>query len=128
MASVFISHRGADGIAAERLAAELRGRGHQIWLDSWNIRIGDSIVEHMNSGLSGSTYLVLCYSDAGSISPWMSREWMSALARQLEGADVRVLPVRLTGGSPPPILADIKYADLVADWASGVDDLCAVLR
>jgi TIR domain len=128
MASVFISHRGADDTAAERLASELRSRGHQVWLDSWNIKIGDSIVEQMNSGLSGSAYLVLCYSDAGSISPWMSREWMSALARQLEGADVRILPVRLTGGSPPPILADIKYADLVADWASGVDDLCTVLR
>ena len=46
----------------------------------------------------------------------MSREWMSALARQIEGAQVRLLPVRLTGGSPPPILADLKYADLVTDW------------
>ena len=71
MASVFISHRGADQDAAERLARELRNRGHVVWLDTWKINIGDSIVERINDGLSGSSHLVLCYSDAGSTSPWM---------------------------------------------------------
>lgn len=128
MASVFVSHRGADQDAAERLARELRSRGHVVWLDAWKINIGDSVVERINDGLSGSSYLVLCYSDAGSTSPWMSREWMSTLARQLEGARARLLPVRLTGGSPPAILADLKYADLVADWSSGVNALCDAVR
>lgn len=128
MASVFISHRGVDQDAAERLAMELRKRGHVVWLDTWKINVGDSIVERVNEGLSDSSYLVLCYSDAGSMSPWMSREWMSTLARQLNGAQVRLLPVRLTGDAPPAILADLKYADLVADWSSGVDALCDVVR
>ncbi|MGH3904248.1 MAG: toll/interleukin-1 receptor domain-containing protein [Pseudonocardiaceae bacterium] len=128
MASVFISHRGADQDAAERLAVELRNRGHVVWLDTWKIDVGDSIIERVNEGLSDSSYLVLCYSDAGSTSPWMSREWMSTLARQLKGAQVRLLPVRLTGGAPPVIIADIKYADLVADWSRGVDALCDAVR
>ncbi len=128
MASVFISHRGADQDAAERLARELRNRGHVVWLDAWKINIGDSTIERINDGLSGSSYLVLCYSDAGSTSPWMSREWMSTLARQLSGAQVRLLPVRLSGGSPPVILADLKYTDLVADWSTGVDALCDAVR
>ncbi|WP_165964243.1 toll/interleukin-1 receptor domain-containing protein [Actinomadura sp. KC216] len=54
MANVFVSHRGADLDPAERLAVE--------------------IVEKINTGLSGSTYLVLCYSDSGVQSPWMGRE------------------------------------------------------
>lgn len=128
MASVFISHRGVDQDAAERLATELRNRGHVVWLDTWQINVGDSIVERVNEGLSDSSYLVLCYSGAGSTSSWMSREWMSTLARQLNGAQVRLLPVRLTGDAPPAILADLKYADLVADWSSGVDALCDVVR
>jgi hypothetical protein len=53
---------------------------------------------------------------------------MSALARQLEGHNVRILPVRLTGGGPPAILADIKYADLVRDWDKGVAELLAATR
>lgn len=128
MSNVFVSHRGADSVAAERLADELSDRGHTVWLDVWTVGVGDSIVAKINEGLTGATYLVLCYSAAGSLSPWMSQEWMSALARQLGGADIKVLPVRLTGGEPPAILADIKYADLVADWAAGVDALCAAMR
>jgi hypothetical protein len=128
MATVFISHRGDDTDVAERLASVLRHRGHDVWLDVWKIDVGDSIVARINEGLSGASYLVLCYSDAGISAPWMSREWMSALAQQLNGVPVRLLPVRLTGGSPPAILADIKYADLVADWSSGIDALCAALR
>ncbi|MEV8437508.1 toll/interleukin-1 receptor domain-containing protein [Actinosynnema sp. NPDC051121] len=128
MAAVFVSHRLVDAPVAERLAVELRNRGHRVWLDDWAIGLGDSIVAKMDEGLAASAYLVLCYSAAGTDSPWASREWMSALARQLDGAGVRVLPVRLTGGTPPAILADVKYADLTADWAGGVAALCAAIR
>jgi len=62
------------------------------------------------------------------MSPWMSREWMSALARQLDGHGVRLLPLRLSGGEPPALLADIRYADLVADWDRGVQELLAAIR
>jgi len=99
-----------------------------VWLDLWNIKLGDSIIERINEGLAGATYVVVCYSSAGVTSPWMGREWMSALARQLEGHGVKILPVKLTGGGPPAILAGIKYADLVKDWTCGVAELLAAMR
>jgi hypothetical protein len=128
MANLFISHRGADADAAERLAAELRAKGHQVWLDRWEIQTGDSIVGKIDEGLAGATYLVLCYSDQGISAPWMGREWMSALARQLNSRGVKLLPLRLTGGEPPAILEDIRYADLVTDWDTGVAELLAAIR
>jgi hypothetical protein len=129
MANVFISHRTADGVLAEKVAARIRDAGHAVWLDEWEIGIGDSIIEKMNQGLEGASYVVVCYSAAGVNSPWMSREWMGALARQLDGVGARLLPVRLSGDGPPPvILADIKYADLVKDWDKGVADLIRVIR
>jgi hypothetical protein len=128
MASVFISHRGADSAEAERLAHELRGLGHDVWVDVWKIRLGDSIIERIDEGLNGSAYVIVCFSKGGMAAPWMSREWMSALARQLSGFAVRLLPVRLTGGEPPAILADLKYADLVTDWAAGVAAVDAAMR
>jgi predicted secreted hydrolase len=127
MASVFISHRGADQSAAERLGEALRERGHKVWIDTWKIDIGDSIVEQINAGLSDASFLLLCCSSEPSTSRWMDREWMSALARQLEGADVRVLPVVLTGGNLPPILSDVKYADLVTHWQDGIEAICKAL-
>jgi hypothetical protein len=127
MANVFISHRGADTDAAERLAVEIKRAGHSIWFDEWQISVGDSIVARIEQGLQGSHYLVLCYSSSG-MSPWMDREWMSALARQLSSHDVKVLPALLTGGQPPAILADVKFADLVSDWDRGVQAILRALR
>jgi hypothetical protein len=128
MANLFVSHRGTDAAEAERLARELAAQGHEVWLDSWDIGIGDSIVARIDEGLTGGSYLILCYSESGVLSPWMGREWMSALARQLDGKGVKVLPVRLTGGDPPGILADVRYADLVRDWDQGMAELLRAIR
>jgi hypothetical protein len=128
MADVFISYRRQDLAEAERLSRELAAAGHKVWHDEWQIGIGDSIVAEVQKGLECSTYLVLCYSSSGVMSPWMTREWMSALARQLEGHHVKILPARLTGGDPPVILQDIKYADLVLDWNGGVRAILAAVR
>jgi len=127
VANVFLSHRGADKVPAERLAEALRDDGHTVWLDTWRIQVGDSIIGKMNEGLAGATFLILCLSSDTSEAPWMDREWMAALASQLEGADMRVLPAKLTGGVLPAILRDVKYADLVKDWQVGVDALCKAL-
>ncbi|HSS22470.1 MAG TPA: toll/interleukin-1 receptor domain-containing protein [Pyrinomonadaceae bacterium] len=128
MANVFISYRKADIQEAEQLADEVRRAGHQVWFDDWNIGLGDSIVGQINEGLAGASYVVICFSALGVTSPWMKREWMSALARQLNGLDIRILPVLLTGGNPPPILADLKYGDLVKDWSRGIDELLKAIR
>ncbi len=128
MANVFISHRRADAVLAEKLAKEIVDAGHKVWLDDWNIQLGDSIVGRMQEGLEGSTYLVLCYSRAGVLAPWISREWMSALARQMNGSSVKLLPVILTGGTPPAILSDIQYADLTVNWDAGIKSLLRAIR
>lgn len=128
MACVFISHRKSDVQDAERLAQEIRSANYQVWLDEWNIDLGDSIVERINEGLEGATYVIVCYSSSGVMSPWMSREWMSTLARQLTGQSIRLLPVLLTGGEPPAILADLKYADLTRDWSQGISELLRAMR
>ena len=128
MANVFISHRGSDTNLAEQLANEIINAGHQVWLDEWNIGLGDSIIERMNEGLTGSSYVIICYSTTGVTSSWMGREWMSALAQQLNGKNVKILPIMLTGGEPPAILADLKYADLTQDWDKGVRELLLAIR
>jgi hypothetical protein len=127
MAKVFLSYRSGDVDSARQLAAEMQARGHAVWLDEWEISIGDSIIEKIESGLEVIEFLILCYSGSGVRSPWMSREWMSTLARQLDGVGVRILPVRFPGGKPPVLLADIKYVDLSTEWDSGINQIHAAL-
>jgi hypothetical protein len=128
MARVFISHRSDDTAEAKALANDLRTAGHDVWLDVWQIQPGDSIPGKMDEGLGKSNALVLCLSAKGIHSPWMSREWLSGLARQLNGAGVRLFPVRLSAGDPPAILADIKYADFAANYARALNELLDALR
>lgn len=128
MPNVFISYRSPDADLAERLAAAIRDAGHDVWLDRWRIDVGDSIVARIDEGLTAARYLVLCLSADGNDTPWITREWMATLARQLEGAGVKLLPVRLSGGSLPAILADLKYADLVRDWPGELQKLLRAIR
>src|ERR1043165_7880086 len=105
----------------------LTAPGHQVWLDTWELLPGDSVVEKMDDGLAEAQYLVLCYPTDSTRSAWQSREWMSTLHRQVSGAGVKLLPVKLTTGAAPAILADIKHVDLGADWADGVRALHAAM-
>ena len=128
MANVFLSHRTADLVLARQLADDLRTAGHTVWLDDDEVGVGDSIVEEIEKGIGGATYLVLCLSSFGVTAPWTAREWMSTLARQLNGVNVKILPVRLTGHEVPAVLADLRHADLVADWGTGLAELTAALK
>ena len=128
VANVFISYRSADRNKVQQIADALRAAGHDVWIDVEKIEIGDSIIGRINEGLAGANYVVLCYSANDVSTPYMTREWYSALARQLDRHDVRLLPVRLTGGTPPVLLADIKYADLTTDWNKGIASLLKAIR
>lgn len=129
MATVMISHRSNDNDVVERLRNDLSTAGHDVRLDTLDLHIGDSITAWMNANLRDAEYLVLCYSPSGIESPWMSREWLSTLARKLNGEAVQLLPVLLPGADKPPaILADLKYADLSRDWSDGVTDLLHAIK
>jgi TIR domain len=124
---VFISYRSTDLALAKKLSAELKECGNDVWLDDEEILAGDSIVERVQAGLTGSKYVVLCLSSDGP-SKWTDLEWMSTLARQLSGIDIKLLPVFLSGGSLPAILADIAYVDLTHNWNHGLNRLCQAIK
>jgi hypothetical protein len=127
MPKVFISHRSADLALVKKLSSELKAHGNEVWLDDEKILPGDSIVGQIEDGLAESGYVILCLSSDGP-SQWTDREWMSALARRLSGVAVKLLPVYLSGGTMPAILADIKYVDLTRDWSQGIDLLCRAIK
>lgn len=113
---------------AASLASVLRAAGHDVWLDEWNIAPGDSIVERIDTGLTTAVDVIVCFSATGENSPWMSREWMSALARKLNGIQLRIIPVKFAPSSGPAILADIKAIDLFTDWDMGLQQLLDTLK
>lgn len=128
MARVFLSYRPGASASASRLAADLRDRGHEVWVREDAVGVGDSIVERVTQGLGSADYLVLCLTGSAEENAWLNREWQSTLARQLDGYRIGLLPAMFSGGELPAILADVRYADFRKNWAAGLRDLLASIR
>jgi len=51
---VFLSHSSKDKIVVRGLAGQLRADGLRVWLDEWEIKLGDSIPAKIEEGLEHS--------------------------------------------------------------------------
>jgi len=120
---LFICHASEDKPRARSVARSLRELGSDVWLDEWEIRVGDSIVQKINEALGSITHLIVLLSENSTKKPWVSKEWSAALMRQLSGQSISVLPVRLDDSDVPPILADLKYADCRRRLRDGVREI-----
>lgn len=120
---LFICHASEDKSVAEGLALFFHRRGADVWLDKWEIKVGDSIVQKINDALSSVSHLAILLSNNSVNKHWVAKEFSSALMRQLENNSITVLPVRLDDCPVPSILADIKYADCRTSLTQGFLDL-----
>ncbi|MEW6068786.1 MAG: toll/interleukin-1 receptor domain-containing protein [Nitrospirota bacterium] len=106
---VFISHSSKDHdfvlLLAERLGKDLI----DIWIDDWELKAGDSIIQKINEGLEKSSFLIIVFSEYSIKSDWVLRELNSTLMRQITKKDVKILPILLEVESEelPPLLSDI---------------------
>jgi len=75
---IFISHASEDKVTVARpLAAALRRAGVRVWLDEHELRVGDSLSEKVDEGLSQSRFGVVILSPGFfakrkySVIPWV---------------------------------------------------------
>jgi hypothetical protein len=119
----FLSHTSADKTTARRLALALAQAGVDVWLDEWEIRVGQSISHKIEDGLTQCDYLILLLSPAAVESRWVAGEWRAAFWREMDSGKVVVLPVLASKCAIPPLLRDKKYADLSESFDRGVKEL-----
>jgi len=120
---LFICHASEDKGPARDLSAAMAKLGSDVWLGEREIRVGDSIVQKIDDGLSRASHLVVLLSENSVGKPWVRKELSSALMRQLSEKSITVLPVRLDSCTIPPILADIRYADARSGMERAISDL-----
>jgi TIR domain len=108
---VFISYSHQDRDFVDKLAAQLvRNRVH-LWLDRWELRVGDSLTSCIESAIGGASALLIVLSRAAVKSDWCRRELNAGLVRELEERRVVVLPVLIEDCQVPLFLRDKLYAD-----------------
>lgn len=120
---VFISYAREDVDAAEDIEACLTACGIEVWLDEQKIVVGDSIPLRVSQGLSESNYVILLMSANSINSPWVQREWLPSLMREIDTGKTGLLTVRLDECDIPTIISDKHYADFRNSFMKGMSEL-----
>lgn len=123
MAAIFLSHSSRDKDVARQLAGDLKQLGHQVWLDEWNIRVGQCIPTEIEQGIATADFVTLLLSKHAVESSWVDREWKMAYWDEINSGSIVVLPVLLEKCEIPKLLQTKKYANLAQSYAVGFREL-----
>lgn len=97
---------------AEPLATMLRERFVDIWLDKWEIRLGDSLVRRVfDDAVGKADAVIFLLSNASVIKPWVQAELDLSVIRRLEEG-IRIIPVLVEPCEVPQCLRATKYIEL----------------
>ncbi|MBV6491812.1 MAG: hypothetical protein CNCCGFBP_02463 [Fimbriimonadaceae bacterium] len=120
---VFISYSHHDLDFVGKLAARLVSSRIHIWFDRVELKVGDSLIDGIQSAISESDFLAVVLSKNSVESEWCKRELGGALMRELEEKRVVVLPLLIEDCDIPIFLTEKLYADFREDFEKGFDAL-----
>lgn len=117
---VFISYSHSDGLIVNKLAAHLVKHNANVWVDTWELNVGDSILNRVQDAIQESSALLMVLSKTSVESEWCKKELSAGLMRELDEKRVVVLPVLVEDCEIPLFLREKMYADLRTDFNSGL--------
>jgi len=120
---VFISYSHADAAFVNILAANLVKRNAHVWVDTWELNVGDSILNKVQQAIQESSVLLVILSKASVASEWCRKELNAGLMRELDEKRVVVLPVLVDDCDIPLFLREKMYADFRTNFDRGLKSL-----
>jgi hypothetical protein len=117
---IFISYSHKDKRFVDKLAMQLVSRNVNVWLDRWELAVGDSIVDRVQEAVDGSSALLVILSKASTGSEWCKKELSAGLLRELEEKRVVVMPVMLEECDVPVFARGKMFADFRTNFDDGL--------
>ncbi|WP_067587344.1 toll/interleukin-1 receptor domain-containing protein [Endozoicomonas ascidiicola] len=117
---IFISYSHENKEFVDKLATQLVNRNVNIWLDRWELSLGDSIIDKVQDAVEGASALLIIMSKASIASEWCKKELTSGFLRELEEKRVVVMPVLLEDCNLPLFARGKLYADFRGDFDDGL--------
>lgn len=121
--NVFLSHSSKDKSFVKSLAVDLKHYGISVWLDEWEINVGESIPTKVGEGIENCQYLALILSQNSVQSKWVENEWQTKYWDELESGKIHLLPILIEHCAIPTLLKHKKYADFTEDYSLALDEL-----
>ena len=113
MKHFFISYNGKDKAWAEWIAWTLEEAGYEVVIQAWDFRPGGNFVLEMQKAATGTERTIAVLSDNYLNAEYTQPEWADAFARDPQGNQRTLIPVRISPCRPTGLLATQIYADLV---------------
>jgi TIR domain len=108
---IFISYSRQDSGFVDRLARNLALRRHNVWMDRWEMNVGDSLIDKIQSAITDSSAILVVLSRHSVSSEWCKKELNSGLMRELAERKVLLLPCVIDDCDIPLFLREKLYAD-----------------
>lgn len=124
---IFISYNQRDKGFVDQLALNLIRMKHNVWMDRWELKVGDSITEKVENALTESSAVIVVVSQNSIDSGWCRRELSAALVREIEEKRSILLPCRIDDCEMPLFLRDKLYADFRTNPDKAIQDIDAAL-
>jgi len=123
----FISYATTDSELAEEIASRLMDIGYPVWFDNLALRVGDSIREKIDRGLSESRHGIVILTKSFFERKWPKRELAALVARH--SSEHKIIPILhnlvindlLTIA---PTLADLKAVDTQVGLDEVIKQVC----
>jgi len=117
--AIFISYSHTDEAFVHELAAQLVRHNAHVWIDSWELNVGDSLIQRIQQAIQESSALLIVLSKASVESEWCKKELNAGLMRELDEKRVLVLPVLTEDCDIPLFLREKMYADFRTSFDAG---------
>ena len=117
---IFISYSHVDASFVDKLATALVKQNASVWVDRWELNVGDSILSRVQEAIHESDALLVVLSKASVASEWCKKELNAGLMRELDEKRVVVLPVLVEDCEIPIFLREKMYADFRKGFARGL--------
>ncbi len=123
---IFVSYSSKDKEAVHQLAGDLSSAGLKVWIDEWEIRVGDPITQKIQQGLENCRYVAIWLTNHAVNSGWVQREWQAKYNKEVSTGSVYVLPLRADDCKIPELLRDKRYSDFRESYADGLNALLSL--
>lgn len=120
---IFLSHSSMDKPFVEKLARDILELDIEVWLDKWDMQVGDSLFDKIEEGLETSDYLLIVLSKHSVNSSWVKKELNAFLCNEISSGSVKILPVLIDDCDVPVFLREKLYADFRTDYENGLQML-----
>ncbi|WP_114940145.1 toll/interleukin-1 receptor domain-containing protein [Mucilaginibacter endophyticus] len=123
MSKIFISHSSKDNDFVKRLAHDLLTNDIPVWLDAYELSLGDSLYDKIFTGIKESNYLIVVISEHYNSSIWTSKEFRAILAKEDKDRKKYLIPIKIDKSEVPLEIADRLYQNFELEYESSVKNL-----